>query len=363
MIPNQEYALNASAPTQIYPYGLQQTLTLKNTGTVDVYASPTPVLSGGLRIGKGRSVTWKAETPLYAYSSASGGQLLVVAADVTGQDVMEVNATITAGSVSISGGDINATIDGGTVNIGGVDTPVYVQSGGEILAEGTFGSIAQLAQSTINIPEPASGLAYQAVDVYITPSGSSIVTAWFWELKNSAGKTIANGTLVMPGSTYTKINSLNPLENVSAPAFGTYPYTLTVTNLSPGAGSEAGPYYRVTGKTVPVVTYDNVLTGNYGLPELSIAAASSFDVLLPPAHIPYWVSIYYPGRLAINVTASLFDPDFGGFVNVASNVMRAPVQPGGSEYRYLYPGGGRQARLTTASTFDTAITMRMEPLT
>lgn len=94
--------LGITGPVAIYPAGLQSACTLKNVGDNDIYVDSQSIPVGipaGFPLGKGSSMVWDAERPLFA-SSPLGSELLISENSGNLFDAQAIAAEITAGNLA-----------------------------------------------------------------------------------------------------------------------------------------------------------------------------------------------------------------------------------------------------------------------
>lgn len=334
----QSYTVNGDAPTPIYPYGFQAALTLTNRGTITVYVSNAPALSGGYAIEAGRSIGWESGRALYAYTGGGESTLQAVEGEVTGQ---------------------------GTIAVSSIATPVLVQGGGEFLVSG-LAAVPLGSWVDIDIPAPASGLRFPSMEVFVQRPVSN-TSAIFWQLfsQDSAGNyiDIASGVVYSnPSSASYKFFGFTAFqERVLVPFTGNYPAKLRLTNLTSGSGTH-DVVYQVTGgqRETPVPITDTAALCL--APRLALAAGASYTVLLPPSHTPYIVDIFDTGAPSAGAS-SYYDTGSLTFVTRTARPVYYPFQYSTNQhYRYVHPGHGMPEQLDYTVSAGSGAFLSLQPI-
>lgn len=309
------FPVGAGAPVPIYPYGLQDAITVTNQGTVTVYLSNDPVLSGGYQVEAGRSIGWEAGRKLYAYTTTGDTVIQIVEGSVTGQ---------------------------GSVTVSSIAAPVLVQGGGEFLVSGTA-AVPFNDFVDVEIPAPASGLKFPSMELTISRPVTNLGEfAWQIYSQDSAGNyiSIVEGVLnSIPSSASIKWFSQDTFsEKVLFPFTGNYPARLRIQNLLAGAGTQDVDYL-ITGGQRETPTPVTTLTKHFLTPRLVLATGATYDVYLPPSHTPYIVHAWDQGT-ASPASASVYIVGTG-FSLRATRPLNHPIWYSTNDhYEYVYPGHG-----------------------
>ena len=169
---SQSYTLNGTAPTPIYPGGIQSTILVKNVGGDTVWVGSDSNLStmNGHPIGAGSSLTWSPNTPLYALGSSASSAVLI------SFDIGNLfDAEAIAAQISISGApplDVNTEIlneliqvtAGQPLTLGPIDVSSYQSIKVWAVDEGGNGAVREVALSWGNDTNPANNGVFYVYD-------------------------------------------------------------------------------------------------------------------------------------------------------------------------------------------------------
>jgi hypothetical protein len=282
------------SPVQI-SQSITQDAQLQNIGDTIVYLSNESAVSPasfGLRLNPGSTVTWPANRELWA----------VVAPGLSGNVAVLYNASGTAVS------EVTAAISG-TVDVR-TTQPVLIQGGGEGLWPLDGGTILPGETITRYIPEPASGLAYPSIRIFVGNSSGpgpvpQILRVGVYV---TGGQSIVSTLAVPDNSAQTYSLGDTRGHTFTIPFAGTYPIQLFFANVS---GPTSNYEFQVWGSSAvvsePTTDLSRALTDTY-LQTMRLAIPVSTTLaqhVYLPASFQKWTLSAYAGVNASMTTTGL----------------------------------------------------------
>src|SRR5665647_307202 len=116
------YTIPSTTPVQIFPAGLQTSVSVVNTGANMVYLSSIANAYQGFPLAGGNAVPWEAKHPLYAYAANGAPTTLFVTDSALAAQTTNVSATLT-GPIAVSAIDTPVNI-AGVVDVSGSNVGV-----------------------------------------------------------------------------------------------------------------------------------------------------------------------------------------------------------------------------------------------
>lgn len=330
----RSYVITSGPPLSIYPYAKQGEVTIRNTGSVDIYAATQPVAANGVAIAPGSSLAWPELTALYLYVLSGVG-----------------NASIFDGTLSAP---TSVGIDG-PVAVSTIGTPVNVQGGATVLYSGDV-IVPATGSEQIIIPLPANGLTYYGFRLQITPLAGT--GKFSYSLNGQVGIPLAEGSSNdIDGLKFVlDAGTVNPyMVDASGPLAGTFPLALNLNNYV-GAPQTFRVLLIGTSYAPPVIAGN--LDQICAVTSIVTASGTAFDFMLPPSHTPYCANVMLNTAVT---SASVLMQKYGrdnGFYQIDYRAFPTMVGLGMTAYqRYTYVthGTGYAERLRISGLSSAAV--------